>query len=61
MKSSENGPCVDGRHADPPATGPPPFKKGHTGFLVQKDAQCSETYEKQFLYFEKWLILYSNS
>ena len=30
---------------------PSPFKSGHIGFLVQKYAQCSETYQKQFLDF----------
>ena len=40
------------------------FISGQIGFLVQKDAQCSETYEKTiflfcpFLFCEKWSILY---
>ena len=43
---------------------PPPLllKSGQIGFLVQKNAQCSETNEKTILRFsvyEIWLILYS--
>ena len=41
------------------------IKSGQIGFLVQKDAQCSQTYKKtifqflHFLFFDKWLIRYS--
>ena len=36
-------------------------KSDQIGFSVQKDAQCSETYEKTIFIFEIWLILYSDS
>ena len=38
------------------------LKSGHNGFLVQKDAELPETYEKiifRFLFFEIWSILNS--
>ena len=44
---------------------PLPFEIGQIGFLVQKDAQYSETYKKTilgflpFLFFGMWLILCS--
>ena len=41
---------------------PLPLKSSQIGFLVQKDAQCSETYGKsilRFLFVEKFPILYS--
>ena len=28
-----------------------PLKSGHIGFLVQKDAECSETYEKKIEFY----------
>ena len=37
-----------------PLQPPPPLKSGQIGFLVQKDAQCSEIYEKT-------VFRYSNS
>ena len=41
---------------------PPPLKSGQIGVLIQEDAICSETYDKQFSDFlEKLLIVYSNS
>ena len=40
-----------------------PLISGQIRFLVQKDAQCSETYEKTIfliIFLRKWLILYTN-
>ena len=39
------------------------LKSGQTGFSVQRDGQCSETYEEtifRFLSFEKWFIFLLN-
>ena len=30
---------------------PPSFKFGQIGFLVQKDAHCSEAYEKKIIFY----------
>ena len=34
----------------------PLFKIGHIGFLVQKDAQCSKTYEKSIFWFLRFFF-----